>query len=282
MRSGTIAALENILALAPSTRSWYRHLATLEAEGGRLSQTPALSWRGGAGADTHPHVSGGVEAGLDWGHFGGEARALLLRASVGPNVARARTAPPLTVSQPPPSPAQEAVTAPCPPDSPPVSPCKHTLPAWHTGPRSESANSTPPHPCSHLQGAPGDPTTNSTHGPPHIWPHACSSPTPPLSPSPCTLTRACRQHSACPVSPKGGGHPHPTLPSPLPLSRPRNPPCRPPPQVLRAHYIHLNPCDLCRSSVCRLPAPGRGSMSSGHICLGPRSASRVWCTARAQ
>lgn len=246
-----------------------------------LSWLAALSWRGGAGADTHPRVSGGAESGLDRRHLGGDAWPLLLQASAGPSVARAGTAPPITVSQPPPSPAQEVVTAPCPLDSPPVSPCRHMLPAWHSGPHPESANSTPPCPCSHLPGVPGDPTTNSTHRPP------ASGLTPALAPPHLPLPLHAPRHgpadstrpALCPRK-AGSPPPHPAISSStLQTPKPTGPP---PPRVPHAHYIRLNPCDLCGLSVCRLPPPGRGFMRSGHGCLGPHSVSRVRCTTRTQ
>lgn len=186
--------------------------------------------------------------------------------SVGPSVAGAGTAPPFTVSQPPPSPAQEAVTAPCPPDSPPVSPCRHMFPLGTQGrilSRQTRSLHAPACICQGLQV-----TRPRTPPPGPLRLTLC-----PLQPHPtslCTPTLVCGRHLACPVSPKGGGHP-PTPASPLDLSRPRNPPGRPPPRVPHAHYIRLNPCDLCGLSVCCLPPPGHGSVRSGHVCLGPHS-----------
>lgn len=155
MRSGTITALESILALAMSTLSWYRRLATLETEGVRLSWPAVSSWRGGAVADTHPCVLGGVQ-GL------GTAPPSVCGAQ------RGRSRDCSTFHRVP------ATTLPCPGSGhsplpsglPSCLPLQTHVPTWHSGPHSESANSIPPRPCLHLSGAPGDPTTNSTPGPP--------------------------------------------------------------------------------------------------------------------
>ena len=155
MRSGTITALENILALAMSMLSWYRRLATLETEGVRLSWSAAFSWRGGAVADTHPRVLGGMR-GL------GTAPPRVCGAQRGRSRDRStpHRVPAATLS------CLVSGHSPLPSGLPSCLPLQTHVPAWHSGPRSESANSIPPRPCLHLSGAPGDPTTNSTPGPP--------------------------------------------------------------------------------------------------------------------
>ena len=266
MRSGTITALENILALAMSTLSWYRRLATLETEGVRLSWPAVFSWRGGAVADTHPRVLGGMR-GL------GTAPPRVCGAQRGRSRDRStpHRVPAATLS------CLVSGHSPLPSGHPSCLPLQTHVPAWHSGPRSESANSIPPRPCLHLSGAPGDPTTNSTPGPPAS--DLVPTPAPPhLSLHPNTGLQTA--HGLPRVPKRQGSPPHPA--SPLAVSRPRNPPGRPPPRVPHAHHIRLNPCDLCGPSVCRLPPPGRGSVRSGHVCLGPRSASRVRRTARTQ
>ena len=194
MRSGTITALENILALAMSTLSWYRRLATLETKGVRLSWPAAFSWRGGAVADTHPRVLGGMR-GLGtappsvWGAQRGRSR----------DCSTPHRVPAATLS------CLVSGHSPLPSGLPSCLPLQTHVPAWHSGPRSESANSIPPRPCLHLSGAPG--------GPPPDPPHLTLCPLQPHPTSLCTPTLVCRWHMACPVSPKGGGHPHPGISS---------------------------------------------------------------------